>query len=148
MRTSANRMLGMTVATVAVIALAVGIITATQSPTSLDPDSPQGVVQQYMTAVFDHRNDDAAKFLDATGKCTVDDLDRYGMQQDARVDLTSSEVSGATARVTVSIEYGSGDPFGSGWSEEKTLRLAKVGSSWMITGIPWPLYDCGATVVK
>ena len=148
MRTSANRMLGITVGVIAVIAIAVGVFTATQSPSALDPDSPEGVVQQYMTAVLEHRNDDAATFLDATGKCTADDLDRYGTQQDARVDLTSSETTGATARVTVSIEYSSGDPFGGGWSEEKTMRLAKTGSSWTITGIPWPLYECGMTVVK
>lgn len=141
-------MLGITVAVIAVIAVVVGIFTATQSPSNLDPKSPEGVVQQYMTAVFEHRSDDAAKYFDAAGECSADDLDRYGTPQDARVDLADANVSGDTARVTVHIEYNSGDPFGGGWSEDKTIRLVKSGDEWRITGIPWPLYDCGVMAVK
>jgi len=141
-------MLGITVAAIAVIAVVLGVFTATQSPSDLDPKSPEGVVQQYMTAVFDRRNDDAAEFLDAADECGADDLDRYGTPQDARVDLSESMISGETARVTVHIEYSSSDPFGGGWSEDRTIRLVRSGSDWKITGIPWPLYDCGVMAVK
>jgi len=141
-------MLGITVAVIVVIAVVVGIFTATQSPSNLDPKSPEGVVQQYFTAVFDHRNDDAAGLLDPASGCAAEDLDRTGFMQDARIDLVRSDVTGSTARVSVSIEYSSGDPFGGGWSEDKTLRLVKSGTEWKITGIPWPMYDCGAVAVK
>lgn len=148
MRTSANRMLGIVVAIVALIAVIVGVFSATQSPSNLDPNSPEGVVQQYVTAVFDSRNDDAAKFFDTASKCTADDLDRYGTQQDARVDLTDVNVSGDTARVSLHIEHNSGDPFGGSWTEDKTLRLTRTSGAWKLSGIPWPLYDCGGVVVK
>lgn len=148
MRTPANRMLGITVAAIAVIAIAVAILSAAKSPAELDPSSPEGVVQQYLTAVFDHRNDDAADFLDPAGNCAADDLDRFGVAPNARVDLVKAESTTDSARVTIAIEYSSGDPFGGGWSEEKTLRLVKSDGAWKLTGIPWPMYDCGAESVK
>lgn len=148
MRTSANRMLGITVAAIAAIAVIVGVVTAMQSPSALDPASPEGVVQQYLSAVFEHRNDDAAKFLDASGQCDADDLDRSGFNQDAQVDLLDVVTTGTTSRVNVHLQYGGGDPFSDGWGEDKTMRLVKSGADWKITGIPWPMWDCNLVAVK
>lgn len=148
MRSSANRMLGIIVGVVAALAIGVAVLTAAQSPKALDPTSPDGVVQQYLTAVIEHRNDDASRWLDPKGSCDAADLDRFGVADDVRVNLVQTWSEGDAARVTINLEYGTGDLFGGGWSEQKTLRLSRADGQWRIVGVPWPMYDCNPVTVK
>jgi hypothetical protein len=49
--------------------------------------------------------------------------------------------------VQVELTMGGGDgPFGSGYRETATFQLTRAGSGWLLTGSPWPLFDCAGGV--
>lgn len=146
MRTSANRVLAIVAAVVAIVAIVVAALTASWTVSDRDPASPEGVVQTYLTAVFDGRTADAAALLDPTGDCTADNLDTAYVQRSARVDLVETTLSGDTAQVKVRVEFSNDDPFGGSYGEDHTYRLLRVEGVWRITGVPWPLYGCGPVV--
>ena len=91
----ANRVLGIVVAAIAIVALIV--VFAVKEPTAeLDKGSPEGVVQQYLNAAIDKDFDQAKSFLASDTKCTADDFDRAYIQNSIRIglsDATSTEVS-------------------------------------------------------
>ena len=140
--TSRRTGLGLGVALVALLVIA-GIFAAVREPAQLDPASPSGVVQQYVQAVMDGDNDRAADFLSANTECSAGDLDRTWIDPASRIDLLHSETSGDRAHVRIAINVPTGDLLKNTWTEERTIRLERVGSTWLITGVPWPLYECG-----
>ena len=138
----ANRVLGIVVAAIAIVALIV--VFAVKEPTAeLDKGSPEGVVQQYLNAAIDKDFDQAKSFLASDTKCTADDFDRAYIQDSIRIGLSDATSTETSAKVTVTIETSNGDPFGGSYSETQTFRLVKEDSGWKITGIPWPTYECG-----
>ena len=138
----ANKVLGIVVAAITIVALIV--VLAVKVPTAqLDKDSPEGVVQQYLSAVTDRDYSQAIEFLSTDSKCTVEDFDRAFIQESLRIALSGTSSTVSTASVTVKIENSSGDPFGGSYSETQTFRLVKDDSGWKIAGIPWPTYECG-----
>jgi hypothetical protein len=143
MRASPNRILIAIVVAFALIGSGAGILLSSQDVKKLSPSSPEAVVQSFLEAVFDDRNDEAAALLVKESKCEVEDLDRSYVPESKRVNLTSSKITSGTARVKVSVEVSNGDPFNSYFKESHTYRLRLDGGSWKIEGIPWPLYDCG-----
>lgn len=135
-------MLGVVVGLVVVAALVTALLTARQSA-ELDPGSPEEAVQRYLDDVLDHDTEAAARALDPDGPCTVVDLDAAYVDDDVHVALRGVHLSGTTARVDVAITTGSGGLIPSPWSEEQTFRLRRSGEGWLITGAPWPLFECG-----
>jgi hypothetical protein len=143
MSKSHNRILALIIVLVAAAAALVLAITSNQQSTKFEPGSPEAVVQSFLVAMFDGDTDEAVKFLAASSPCNVNHLDRAWVQRNANIDLARVDVSGDTARVEVNVEFGSSDLFNSTYVESHNYRLEKTDENWLITGIPWPVYDCG-----
>ena len=142
--TVTSRRPGLVVGLVVVALLVVaGVVAALREPAVLDPATPSGVVQQYVQAVMDGDNDRAADLLSVNTECNAGDLDRAWVDPAARVDLLRSETSGNRAHVRIAIDTPTGELLRNSWSEERTIRLERIGGEWLITGVPWPLYECG-----
>lgn len=141
----ANRILAIALGAIVVLAVVAAIISAGRPAARFEPGTPEATVQSYVEAALDGRADEAARWLDPAGDCGAQDLDRagaYGMTA-TRVVLVDSTVSGETATVQVALVLGSGGPFDSSeYREEHTYRLTRSGGTWLLTGIPWPLYEC------
>ena len=107
---------------------------------SLDPSTPEGVVQRYAQAVIDGDDATAAEYL--TGRS--DDCDYYD-SSNLRLTFDSTKISGndATVRVSISSSYG-GDPFSNyEYSYDDEFRLVKSGDSWLIESAPYEFLPCG-----
>lgn len=138
-----NRAITIIVALIALISIGVVIFSVVQPVKELKSNSPEAVVQSYLTAVFDGKFDIAITSLIPTSTCTAEDLDRTYFQDSSQIHLRSSEDNGTTAQVNVDVETPDGSPFGGLMSEKHSYRLSKINGQWKISGIPWPLYDCG-----
>lgn len=138
----ANRVLGIVVATIAIVALIV--VLAVKEPTAeLDQGSPEGVVQQYLGSAIDKDFSQAMEYLASDSKCTIEDFDRAYIQDSVRISLSDTTSTATSAKVSVTIETSNGDPFGGTYGENQTFQLVKEDSGWKIAGIPWPTYECG-----
>lgn len=146
MRTSANRGLGIVVAVIALVAIMVANLSSSWRAPQRDAKSPAGIVQQYLTAVFEHRGAAAVALLDGSNGCTAANFSQVYYDQSSRVDLVETTESGDRATVQVRIEHASGDPFGGTWTEGQFFELVKVNGDWRITGNPWPAWSCPGTV--
>jgi sugar lactone lactonase YvrE len=91
------------------------------------------------------KNAEAAKLLSPDSVCTVTDIDRAYVVDTARVVLVDSTVKRATAEVRVRVEIPSGSPLGDVMTKDHTFRLVNSEGAWLVTGIPWPLFDCGVS---
>jgi hypothetical protein len=140
-----NRVLAIVVSGLVVVAVVAAVLAATRSSTTVAPGTPQAAVQGYLEAVLDGDADRAAGFLAPGSECTAADLDRAGVPDSTRVTLVSSTTDGSTARVKVQVSFGSGGPFDDGRSETQTFRLEQSAGQWRLSGIPWPLFDCGVS---
>jgi hypothetical protein len=143
MNTTPNRLLAAIVGAVLVAALASIAITSSQQNAELRSGSPEWVVQSYLVAMFDGETDKALAFLADSSPCNITHLDQAWINSNTNIDLLKSEISGATAKVEIAAEFGNSDLFNSSYVESHTYRLEKVLTEWLITGIPWPVYDCG-----
>lgn len=138
-----NRILAIVVGAMVVLAAVVVVLSANRSTADYDPGTPEGTVQAYLRAVTTGDYAEAATFLDPTGRCDVEDLDRAGSPDSARAYLVRTRVEGDTATVTVEVTLPSGAPLDTaGYSETHLFRLTRSGGDWRLTGTPWPLYSC------
>lgn len=145
----ANRILLIALAAIVVLAVVAAVVSATRPTAELEAGSPEATVQAYVDATLAGRVDEAARLLDPAGECGVEDLQRstgMGMQM-ARVVLVDSATEGSgegsTATVQVELVYASGGPFDtSEYRDKHTYRLVRSDGRWLLTGVPWPLYDC------
>jgi hypothetical protein len=138
----ANRVLGIVVAAISIVAL-IAVLAVKEDTPQLDANTPEGSVQKYLQSVTARDFDSAITYLADNTKCKVEDFDQAYIQDSIRISLSDSSIKGDSASVKISIENSSGDPFSSGYSESQTFRLTKSDSGWKITGIPWPTYQCG-----
>lgn len=138
-----NRALLVVIAVVSVIAIAVVAVTSKRADSQFEVNSPQWVVQQYLVAMFDGDTDTAIDFIAPSSPCNVTHLDRAWVERNANIDLVEVDIAGESARVEVDIEFGNSDIFSTPYVESHVYRLEKTTDSWQITGIPWPVYDCG-----
>lgn len=143
-RKSPDRILVIVFALLVVAVVLVTLFTPGNTSKSLDPSTPAGTVQGYLTAVLKGDYELAAQFISLESSCDVQDLDRVYAMDTARVDLVKTEVDGDHAQVWVKVDYPSGAPFEEMRVEDHTFRLVQVNDAWLLSGIPWPLYDCGA----
>lgn len=143
MTTRANRVFGVVVGGIIVLALVAAVFSATRPVTTRDIGTPDGTVQAYVSAVLDRNYDKAGTFLAPSCPCDVHDLDRAFVPHSARVDLVSSEINGADARVDVRVTGpADGGPFESVTPQDATFRLTRSGQRRLLVGSPWPLFDC------
>lgn len=140
---SPNRILGIIVALIALASVLVVVISLNKPVQDFDQNSPEGVVQSYLLDIFDGKYDSAVNYLEANTKCEASDLDRAFVPKNVRINLLEVMIDDSSARVKFQIETPSGAPLDSYYTEEQVIRLVKENQDWKITGIPWPLYDCG-----
>ncbi|MFZ9283976.1 MAG: hypothetical protein ACO24V_04630 [Candidatus Nanopelagicales bacterium] len=148
MNKTPNRALILMVTLISVVAIIFVALSTTRSTNNYEVNSPEWVVQQYLLAMFDGDTDSAYSFLAPSSPCNVTHLDRAWTDQDASINLVEVETnamggSKSTARVEVAVEFGSSDFLGPSYIESHVYRLEESEGSWLITGIPWPVYDCG-----
>lgn len=144
--------LGVLVVILVAIALARG-------PVSLDPETAEGAVQEYLVALSDERWDDAAAVIheDALGDCTGDDIAMFGtVDFTAELGFEGDFFGGVGMRETfddgavnpppgdtfvdVTIHHSTDGGFGSSWSEHVSFELLEEEGFWWITGDPWPYF--------
>lgn len=140
---SPNRILGIIVALIALASVLVVVISLNKPVQDFDQNSPEGVVQSYLLDIFNGKYDSAVNYLEANTKCEASDLDRAFVPKNVRINLLEVMIDDSSARVKFQIETPSGAPLDSYYTEEQVIRLVKENQDWEITGIPWPLYDCG-----
>ena len=138
----ANRMLGLVVAAISIMAL-IAVLAVKETTPQLDANTPEGTVQQYLKSVTERDFDTAITYLASDTKCKIEDFDQAYIQDSFRISLSDTSITSDSAMVKVGIENSSGDPFGGSYAESQTFRLTKSASAWKISGIPWPTYQCG-----
>jgi hypothetical protein len=145
----ANRILAIALGAIVVLAVVAAVISANRPTAELEPGSPEATVQAYVGAALDGKVDEAARWLDPSGDCDVDDLTHTSSSgtPTVRVVLVDSATEGSgegsTATVQVELVYSSGGPFDtSEFSDKHTYHLKRSGSTWVLTGVPWPLFGC------
>lgn len=141
-RKSINFYLGIVVLIVLIIALIAAVATNNSSKT-LSAGSPERVVQEYLQAINDGRNDLAVKLLARESSCTIQDIDRAWRWPSSQIVLLESKKTGETAVVRISLRRDSNEILNPSSDEEFMYRLVKESNQWKLAGIPWPLYDCG-----
>jgi len=147
MASGPNRVLAAVVGVVVLLAGIAGVVAANRTAPTLDPSSPQGVVQQYLKAVLDGDYSAAAKLLSSTSGCTLSDVSSATVPPSARIVLRNTVVDGDTAVVTVDVTEGADSgPFGdSGYTHTERITAERDGGVWKISGSSWLLYPCGST---
>lgn len=141
-RRSSNRILAFIVALTLALAAVAAFLTSSREVKELTPSSPEGVVQLFLKAVIDGKNEDAANYFSSTSTCDASDIDRSWMPETVRVNLSDKEIVGDKAFIEISVDISSGGPFDDYYVETHNYRLAQENGVWRILGIPWPLYSC------
>jgi hypothetical protein len=152
----------------AVVVIGLVAIALTRGPVSLDPDTPEGTVQEYLQAIHDRRWDDAIEVIhdDWKGQCQGFNLEAFAPNDfsaalgdpsglggfEVRENFEAIPPDGSTmptipddaARVDVTIDRREGGGFASSWQEHVTFELAFDGDFWWIVGDPWPyfIFNC------
>ncbi len=136
-------------ATVILVVLAFVLVLTRGAGSPVDPKSPEGVVQSYVTSLLAGDQEQAAALLTAQAlkDCPNGTI---GDQNDLRVALLSTRLTGSGATVLVSItETRVRGPFGMGESGyEDSFALVPRQDSWAIDSAPWPLLACTSPAVK
>jgi len=138
----ANRVLGLVVAAISIVAL-IAVLAVKDKTPQLDANTPEGIVQQYLQAATARDFEKAITYLASDTKCKVADFDQAYIQSSIRISLSDSSITGDSATVKVNIDNSNGVPFGGSYTESQSFRLTKSDTGWKIAGIPWPTYQCG-----
>jgi hypothetical protein len=138
-----RRVLAVLVVMTILLAAVAAFLSSTGENTKYSPSTPEGVVQLYLTAVIEGKNDKAVNYLSASSECTASDLDRSWKPESVRVNLGSTDFDGDTVYVDTLVDISSGGPFDDYYTEKHSFRLVKESGNWRIQGIPWPMYSCG-----
>jgi hypothetical protein len=134
------------------------VIALVRGPVTLDPDTPEGTVQEYLQAIRDERWEDAISVIDADwlGSCQASDLEQWadtdftaklGTEQTDTlrfVDVAPSPSDGSlpepTEQVEVTISHVSGPGLGSSWDEYVMFQLLERDDFWWLADDPWPYF--------
>lgn len=123
------------------------IFALTRKAVTLDPDSPEGVVQTYLQSIAHEDYQAALGVLNAEirNKCTETDIAGNVYYDSFNAVLGDVTEVGDTVTVEASIQFGSAplDPGYGGYYEQ--FRLTREGGRWVIGDDPWPYftYGCG-----
>jgi hypothetical protein len=141
-RRGTNQILSVIVFLTIALAAVAAFLTSTQETKEYSSTSPEGIVQMYLRAVIDGKNEEAVRYFSQSSTCDATDIDRSWMPENVRVNLTDSRVESDKAYIDVAVDISSGGPFDDYYTEKHTFRLSRENGSWKILGIPWPLYSC------
>jgi len=121
------------------------VIALVREPIQLDPNTPEGTVQNYLQAISDHDYEGAFNLIDpeTTEGCAPSDLARAAPSQSFSATLGEAETTGETAYVTVSMSFASSPgPFEPGMgSFDEYFELKQIEGQWYLTGNSWPYYE-------
>lgn len=147
-----------------VVVVGLVAIALTRGPTDLDPDSPEGTIQEYLTALDEQRYEDALAVLHPQWGdiCDPDDIANMGPADfTARLGHVSTaggfveerfqdvgvgpggaleELPSGTEFIDVTITRNEGGGFGSGWDEYVVFELVEEDGFYWIVGDPWPYF--------
>jgi hypothetical protein len=142
----ANRFLAIALATLVSLAVVGALVSANRPGAMFDPAGPEGVVRAYVNAALAGRSDAAARYLAEGSPCDAVDVARArGVEVPDRVVLVDSSTEGDAATVVLETAYSSGsgplDP--AEYTEGHTYELTSASGAWRLTGVPWPLWECG-----
>lgn len=144
MRLRPNIVLAVITGTVVMLAVVAAVFSLRQQSPIWDSDSPEGVVQRYAEAIVDADYARAAQLLDPDLGCTEQDFEQSYYPQSTAISIPDSQ--GAADQVSVTVNITSyGDPFFDRYTQGETFELLRSDSQWLITGNPWPVYDCVGT---
>lgn len=145
------------------IGLAVGalvIVALVREPVQLDPETPEGTVQEYLQAISDKDYDKAFAVLEPEEfeGCDAGDLARnaprdpftatLGVSGDReafrKLDEEGSPPSEDHIAIDVTLRFGSGGLLGGSWDQYEIFFLTSSDGFWWITDDPWPWFkwDC------
>lgn len=114
------------------------LVSALRPITTLDPKTPDGVVQAYIQALLD---DDEALAEEYVTNDFLDDCDPYRRSSNTnRYSITES--GDYRDGYLVSVQESSSDAFG-GYSQEVDFFLLDQDDNWLIDSADWP-FGCGA----
>lgn len=142
MNTRANRVLGIAVGLLVLLAVVAGVISTQQSPRTFETGTPEATVQTYLQAVQEQDAQTAVAQLGPDAGCTVNDFVHGGHSEPDRAVVTESSVRGDSAQIHVDLVYGGGLFGGEGWSDQITFPLERSGDVWVISTMVWPYYGC------
>jgi hypothetical protein len=125
--------------------IAVIIAALSGEPVVLDPETPEGVVQGYVTAVADEEWAAVRSYLtaDLADRCDLSELSLGRVDEISRVSIDDVSISGDVAVVDVTITHSSADdPLStSTWDEDATFVLIDEGG-WIFDEMSWPYFPC------
>ena len=130
------------VAALVVVLAVIAAVAGGRGAPAPDPSTPEGVVQQYVTAVVEADQAAMAALLDPALGCEPPFY--YGSATaSASLAVVSTRIDGDRATVVVEITEGGGGPLPGGrYTHRESFDLVASGDSWLVTGMPWPVYEC------
>lgn len=137
-----DRTLAVVLTIIAVLGIAalVAVLVRGAAP-QYDPDSPQGSVQRYVTAVVTGDLEEARDLHASQHSGGCEPISAYA-SPDSRVTLVDTTTFDDTATVTVRISYGYDGPFGGDSGYEDRFELAHIDGEWLVSFSPWPFQIC------
>ena len=140
-----SRLLAGLVVVVVVLAVVAGLVVVNRSAPPLDPESPEGVVQQFLQAVVDEDHTAAVALVASSAGCEVSDIASARPDSESlNVVLAGVRIEGDRAVVKLDVTEGSGgDLFGSsGYTYSERIVLKRRDGAWRIASSPWLLFLC------
>ena len=125
----------------AIVVIALVVVFTRGGPPDVDPTTPEGVVQSYSRAMVDSDFESARGLLasELLGDCDRADPNTI---QGLRMTVISSTINDDKAVVRVSMERGSGEFGGSGYTSEEAFTMVREGGMWKVVSTPWELTLC------
>jgi hypothetical protein len=105
-------------------------------------DTPEGVVYNYLLAVFKRDYEKAYTYLaDLKNKPTYEEFRKSFFNGninpgDAGVDVGTVELNGDEAIVIISVVHAPSDPFSGGYENTDRALLVKQGGKWKLSAMP------------
>lgn len=129
-----------------VVLVVAAVAGALREPADLDPDTPEGVVQDYLEAVLARDHDAAVAHLSEADAdhCGAEGFQRAYVPEALTATLDEVRLRGDRADVLVRLREPTGPPpfGGPGMRSTEAFELVRDGGAWRLTGRPWPLHWC------
>lgn len=139
MKAPPNIVLAVVAVLVVGLAVVAALVSSGRERPTLDDATPEGVVQLYASALFNDDVTAAEQYLDPAIDCG-DFLGDFFISDTSRIAVLETEVDQDTARVELRIEEGSG--LDGTWTHRENFSLRRDVGTWLITGDPWPFFEC------
>jgi hypothetical protein len=110
-------------------------------------DAPEGVVKNYLVAVYKRDYQKAYSYLaDRPGKPTFEQFKQAFLQNNINpdnvsVDVGAADYNGQEVYITLYTQYGASDPFSSGYRNEERAVLVKQNGAWKLEQMPYNFWS-------